>query len=68
MRTFDQVLDWAGSLPPEDQENLISVLQRRLRDQRRAELVEAVRQAREEFNAGGCRSASPGEIMDKILD
>ena len=67
MKTFGQVLEWADALSLEEQESLVDVLQRRLREQRRAELVKAVKEARKEFKAGHCRPASPGEIIKKIL-
>ena len=67
MRTFGQVLESADALSFEEQESLVSVLQRRLSEQRRAELVKAVKEARKEFKAGRCRPASPGEIMKKVL-
>lgn len=67
MKTFGQVLEAADALPVKDQESLVAILQRRLREQRRAELVKAVKAAREEFNAGRCRPASPRAIMKKIL-
>ena len=66
MRTFGQVLEWADDLPLEEQESLVAILQRRMREQRRAELIKAVKEARKEFKAGRCRSASPGEIIKKI--
>ena len=66
MNTFGQVLEWADTLSVEDKENLLAILQRRLREQRRAELADAVKAARQEFKAGRCRPASPAEIMKKI--
>ena len=59
MKTFGQVLEWADALPIEEQESLISILQRRLREERRDELVKAVKAARKEFKAGHCRPALP---------
>jgi hypothetical protein len=67
MKTFGQVLEWADSLSLEEQESLVGVLQRRLREQHRAELVKAVKEARKEFKAGYCRPASPDDIIKKIL-
>lgn len=67
MKTFGQVLDGADALSLEEQESLVSILQRRLREQRRAELMKAAKEARAEFKAGKCRPASPAEIMKKIL-
>jgi hypothetical protein len=67
MRTFGQVLELADALSLEEQESLVDVLQRRLSERRRAELVKAVKEARKEFKAGRCRPAAPDEIMKKIL-
>ena len=67
MKTSGQVLEWADSLSLEEQESLVGVLQRRLREQHRAELVKAVKEARKEFKAGRCRPASPDDIIKKIL-
>jgi hypothetical protein len=67
MKTFAQVLDSADELAPEDQESLIAVLERRLAERRRAELIEAVTAAREEFKAGRCRPATSKQILKRIL-
>jgi phage-related baseplate assembly protein len=67
MKTFGQVLEEADALSPEEQESLVSILQRRLREQRRAELVRTVKEARKEFKAGRVRPASAAEITKKIL-
>jgi len=67
MKTFGEVLESADGLSLEEQENLISILQHRLREQRRAELAKAVQEARREFQGGRCRPAIPSDIMKKIL-
>jgi hypothetical protein len=67
MKTFGEVLESADGLSLEEQENLISILQHRLREQRRAELAKAVQEARRECQSGRCRPASPSDIMKKIL-
>ncbi len=67
MKTFGQVLEEADALSPEEQENLVSILQQRLREQRRVELFKTVKAARAELKAGKCRPATPAEIMKKIL-
>ena len=67
MKTFGQVLEFADALSPEEKESLVSILQRRLREQRRAELVKTVKEARKEYKAGRVRPALPGEIVKKIL-
>ena len=67
MKTFGDVLESVEALSLDEQENLVSILQRRLSEYRRAELAQAVRAARKEFNAGRCRPASPDEIIRKIV-
>ena len=67
MNSFATVLDSADQLSPEEQESLIGVLQRRLAERRRAELVEAVKEARREFRQGRCRSATASQILRRIL-
>ena len=65
--TFETILDAADQLPLEDQENLIDILQKRLRDHRRAELVQEVQQAQQEFAQGQCKIATPQQIIEEIL-
>lgn len=67
MKTFGQVLEWADELPLEDKENLVSILERRLREQRRAQLIKGVKAARRQFKAGRCRPATPDDIMRRVL-
>ena len=67
MKTFAQVLDSADELTLEDQESLISVLENRLTERRRAELIDAVQEARAEFKAGRCRPATSKQILKRIL-
>jgi hypothetical protein len=67
MKTFAQVLDSADELAPEDQESLIAVLERRLAERRRVELIEAVASARHEFKSGRCRPATSKQILKRIL-
>jgi hypothetical protein len=67
MKTFGQVLDWADGLTLDEQENLVSILQRRMADRRRAELARAVKEAREEFKSGRVRPATAAEILKRIV-
>jgi hypothetical protein len=65
--TFATILDAADQLPLEDQKNLIDILQKRLRDHRRAELVQEVQQAQQEFAQGQCKITTPQQIIEEIL-
>ncbi|NES00908.1 MAG: hypothetical protein F6J86_45290 [Symploca sp. SIO1B1] len=65
--TFAEILESADQLPLEDQENLILILQNRLRDHRRAERVKDVQEAEQEFAEGKCQPATPEQLMKEIL-
>ena len=64
---FGEILEEADRLPLEDQETLIEVLQRRMRDRRRAELAKDIQEAQKEFQEGRCRPATADELMREIL-
>ena len=66
MSSFAKALDLADHLSLEEQEDLASTLHRRVAEQRRNELVAAVKEARTEFAAGRCKAASPAAILKLI--
>jgi hypothetical protein len=45
----------------------VDVLQHRLAEHRRAELVAAVKSARREFKQGRCRPAAPAQIIKRLF-
>jgi hypothetical protein len=65
--TFAEILEAVEQLSLEDQENLIHILQNRLRDQKRTELVRDVQEAQQEFAQGQCQPLTPEQIMEEIL-
>ena len=67
MKTFDEVLECADELPLDQKESLLTVLRHRVAEERRAELIEAVKEARNEFLSGQCRPATPVQIIKKLL-
>jgi hypothetical protein len=66
MTSFAQTLDVIESLPVDEQEDVLEVLQRRLAEHRRAELVATVKLSRKEFAAGKCKPASVAAIMRQV--
>ncbi len=66
--TFAEILEAAEQLPPEAQENLIDILQNRLRDRRRAEKIRDVQEAQKEFASGKCQPVTPEQIIEEILE
>jgi len=65
--SFHLVVEAADRLSAEEQDALIEVLNRRLADRRRAELVKDIQDARQEYGRGGLHRATPEEIMKEIL-
>ena len=65
--TFTKILEAADRLQLEDQEDLIRILQNRLRDRRRTELIQDVQEAQQEFILGGCKPVTPEQLMEELL-
>jgi len=64
---FGQVLEDAGRLSLEEQETLIQVIQRRLIDQRRKEIIQEMREAEREFEEGKATPVTAEALMKEIL-
>ena len=65
--TFQDVLDMIESLPEEQQENLIAIIQRRLIEHKREVLAERINEAREEYRLGKVRRGTVDDLMKKDL-
>jgi hypothetical protein len=65
--TFADILEACDRLPLEDQENLINILQHRIREQRRSDIVKDVKEAQKEFAEGKCQPVTPEQLMEEIL-
>jgi len=66
MTSFAHALDVIESLTVDEQEDVLEVMQRRLAERRRAELIATVKQSRKEFAAGKCKPASVAAIMRQV--
>lgn len=64
---FGEVLEAADHLSPDEQEELIAILHRRLVQAARRQLAAEVQEARQEFAEGRCLAATPDELMREIL-
>jgi len=64
---FCEVLEAADGLSIDEQEALISILQRPVVQAGRQRLVEDVKESRRAFEAGECCTATPEELMREIL-
>ena len=66
--TFQDVLDMIESLPEEQQENLISIIRRRLIEHKREVLAERINEAREEYRLGKVRRGTVDDVMKEISE
>jgi hypothetical protein len=66
MTTFAEVVERADSLSQDEREDLIRILQARLREERRAEILEDVKMGEAAFKAGKCKVMTPAQIMRRL--
>ena len=64
---FVEILEAVEQLSLEDREDLIHILQNRLRDEKRANIVKDVKEAQQEFAQGKCQPVAPEELMKEII-
>ncbi|MEM8720114.1 MAG: hypothetical protein AAGE84_12485 [Cyanobacteria bacterium P01_G01_bin.39] len=64
---FGDILEAAEQLSVEDREDLIRILQNRLREQKRADVISDVRESEREFAQGKCQPVTPEQLMKEIL-
>ena len=64
---FGDVLEAADQLSAEDQQELIAILQRRLADARRQQILADIQESRREFAAGLCKPMTPDQIIREAL-
>jgi hypothetical protein len=65
---FQQVIEAVESLAPEAQAVLVNIIQKRLKQRRRDELVQAVKEAEQEYTAGNVRRGSVADLMAELND
>jgi len=64
---FSEVVEAVERLTPDEQETLVSIVQRRLIAQRRRQIVADIQASRDEFKSGACQPATPDELLREIL-
>jgi hypothetical protein len=64
---FRDVVEAADRLSPEEQEELIGILNRRLAQAGRVRIAAEMEEARQEFADGRCSPTSPEDLMREIL-
>ena len=65
---FGEVLEAADHLSPDEQRELVAILNRRLALASRQRLIADVQEARKEFAEGRCSVVTPEELMREIME
>ena len=63
---FADVLDTVEEFSLDEKEELVDILQKRLRDDRRARLIESIEESRREYQEGKLKTMTVDEIMEEI--
>ena len=63
---FQQAIETVESLPPDAQQILVDIIQKRLKQKRRDELVTAVAEAEIDYARGEVRSGSVKDLMAEL--
>jgi hypothetical protein len=63
---FQQVIEAVESLAPEAQAILVDIIQKRLKQRRRDGLVQAVKEAEQEYTTGNVRRGSVSDLMTEV--
>lgn len=64
---FQEVLDIVESLPIEQQETIIEIVNHRLIEERRNLLAQNIQEAKEEFARGEIRKGTVDDLMKEVL-
>lgn len=64
---FGELLEAADKLSLDEQEALMEILNKRVIEHRREELVKDIQNAQKEFKEGSCMPATPSELMTEIV-
>lgn len=64
---FEEVLDAADRLDPDEQAELVAILRRRLAEHGRQRLIAEVEESRREFAAGKCRPTTVDDLIREAL-
>ena len=64
--TFDEVLELIESFPDERKESLIEIVKSRLTEERREQLAQTVKEAREEYARGEVRRGAVDDLLREL--
>lgn len=64
--TFQQVLETVEALSPEEQAMLLEIIQNRLREQKRQELLKNIEQSEQDYAEGNVKRGSVSDLMKAL--
>ena len=65
-KTFQKALEIIESLPEEQRESLMDIVNRRLIDERRDRLAQSIKEAREEYKRGKIRKGTVDDLLNEL--
>ena len=65
--SFGEILEEVDKLPIIDQESLKDILAKRIIERRREQLACEIKEARAEYETGGCRPVSTEDLISEIM-
>jgi len=68
VNTFDEALEMVDSMTIEEREQLLEILQKRLIDEKREQLVKNVREAKQEYRKGKIKTGTVNDLMQEIME
>lgn len=68
VNTFDEALEMVDSMTIEEREQFLEILQKRLIDEKREELVKTIREAKQEYRKGKIKTGTVDALMREIAE
>ena len=65
---FQEVLDAVDTLPVQQQEDILHIMQKRMVERKRGELATAVREARAEYDRGEVQRGTVADLMKDLAE
>lgn len=63
---LQQAIETVENLPPDDQEILLNLLQKRQQEQRRANLLQEIKEIRQEYTEGNVQFGSLDQFLTQL--
>ena len=64
--TFDEALDIIESFPEDQRESIVEIVKQRLAEERREQLAQTIKEAREEYARGEVRRGTVDDLIREI--